>query len=318
IFKELKMKKIYSIIVLLLISVNLYSLSYEEYSYLQAAEYGNLEEVKKFINSSNYNFFSVKDNNGYTGLMLACKNNHLEVVRYLIENGDSLFTVNNEGYTAIDLSGGPEVLSFLLQTYYNQNNKNYLDIRGSAIFGYYVSKGNMDNIRVLVNYGLDVNMLNNYGQTVLIWAASVNNFEVLKIFLEGGADTDLKDKYGYTPLIYASRDGKTEMVKLLLKYRANPNIRDDDGLTALMRATLNNYSDIVKILLENKANANIQDNRGYTALIWAATYGKTESAKLLLSYGANPNIKNNRGETAYDTAKINKRYEIVNLLERYK
>ena len=312
------MKKTYFIILLLFISITLYPLTDEEYNYLQAAEYGNLEEVKKLINSSNYNFFSVKDNNGYTGLMLASKNNHLEIVKYLIENGDSLFTTNNEGYTAIDLSGGPEVLSFLLQTYYNQNNKNYLDIRGSDIFGYYVSKGNMDNIRILVNYGLDVNMLNNYEQTVLIWAVSINNFEILKIFLEGGADTDLTDKDGYTALIYAARDGKTEMVQLLLKYRASTNIRDNDGITALMRATLNNYSDIVKILLENNANANIQDNRGYTALIWAATYGKTESAKLLLSYGANPNIKNNRGETAYDTAKINKRYEIVNLLEHYK
>lgn len=51
--------------------------------------------------------------------------------------------------------------------------------------------------------------------------AKKGNLEDVKLFLNAGMDVNINDKYGVTALIFASEGGHTDMVKLLLKNGAD-------------------------------------------------------------------------------------------------
>ena len=68
-------------------------LQQEETNFLKAAQNGNLDEMKKYINNGGNK--EAKDNNGWTALHFASNNGHLEIVQYLIET----CSVNKEAKT---------------------------------------------------------------------------------------------------------------------------------------------------------------------------------------------------------------------------
>ena len=51
-------------------------------------------------------------------------------------------------------------------------------------------------------------------KTALHWAIRRNHFEIVKLLLEYGADIDARDSKGQTPLIYAAKLGDKEYVKV--------------------------------------------------------------------------------------------------------
>jgi len=73
---------------------------------------------------------------------------------------------------------------------------------------------NMDVIKILIDYGFDVNVqgLAN-GYTPLHDAVWANNLEAVKILLKHGAKVDIKGKDGLTPYSKAKQEGKEEIVK---------------------------------------------------------------------------------------------------------
>jgi ankyrin repeat protein len=56
---------------------------------LQAAENGQLEEVKSLI-QTDPSLVNVTDKEGYTPLHRACYGNHVEIVKYLLQNGANI------------------------------------------------------------------------------------------------------------------------------------------------------------------------------------------------------------------------------------
>jgi len=98
----------------------------------------------------------------------------------------------------------------------------------------------------------DVNVQDDYGNTVLISASWKGYTEIVKLLLEKeDIDANIQRDYRDTALIGASWEGHTEIVKLLLeKEGIDINIQDDYGQTALICASINNHIEIVK-LLEN-------------------------------------------------------------------
>jgi ankyrin repeat protein len=59
------------------------------------AEEGNLFEVKKYLeNPPSEIDLESKNENGFSALALAVKNNHLEVVQYLIQKGSNVNSLN--------------------------------------------------------------------------------------------------------------------------------------------------------------------------------------------------------------------------------
>ncbi len=176
-----------------------------------------------------------------------------------------------------------------------------------------VKKGNLSEIKRLLDDGVDVNAPNEDGITVLMVAVLVGYNEV-KLLLDNGANVNVTNKEDRTALILAAM-GYSEVVKLLLDNGANVNHNDENGGTALMIAVGLGKNEVAKVLLDN--GANVHDNyEGETVLIIAVSYGYVETTRVLLQYGANPDIKNNGGKSSWDFAKD--KPEIYAILEEYR
>ena len=81
-----------------------------------------------------------------------------------------------------------------------------------------IHNGNFEEaIKLLIEKGADLNAIDKYGYTALIWACRNNNIEIVKLLIEKGADINAKNFIGYTALIWACRNNNTEVIKLLIE-----------------------------------------------------------------------------------------------------
>ncbi|QGR54277.1 ankyrin repeat-containing protein [Moumouvirus maliensis] len=205
---------------------------------------------------------------------------------------------------------------------YLQNNKdeiNYVNKMGwspliiACTFGF----SNIEIIKLLLEFGADINIKNQNGDTVLMTSLMLkpnylknNNIQVIKFLIEAGVDVNMRNNQDWTALMLACRysniNNNIEIVKLLLKAGADINIKNKFTLSILELACKfsNSTSNIetVKLLLEAGANINSRIN----ALILSAYYSNSnsniETVKLLLESGVDINSQNNTGETALMTA----------------
>jgi len=124
-------------------------------------------------------------------------------------------------------------------------------------------KGDIENVRLLLDRGANINFKNYYyGNTALMIASIYGNLDIVRLLLDRGADLDLdidlQNNHGDTALMIASLGGVEDSVLLLLTANANPNIQNYNGDTALDIAVGNGDPDIVEILNRHKAYSNIQ------------------------------------------------------------
>ncbi|MBI2677057.1 MAG: ankyrin repeat domain-containing protein [Candidatus Yanofskybacteria bacterium] len=75
--------------------------------------------------------------------------------------------------------------------------------------------GLLDNVRVLVEAGADINAVSNEGGSALMLAAQRGWREIVEYLLSRGADKTLVDLEGYTALGAAQTMGHLEIVKLI-------------------------------------------------------------------------------------------------------
>jgi E3 ubiquitin-protein ligase HECTD1 len=82
--------------------------------------------------------------------------------------------------------------------------------------------------------GIDVNCMDEVGQTLLNWASSFGTKEMVEFLCEKGADVNRGQRS--SSLHYAACFGRPGIAKVLLKHGANPDLRDEDGKTPLDKA----------------------------------------------------------------------------------
>jgi ankyrin repeat protein len=70
----------------------------------------------------------------------------------------------------------------------------------------------------------------------------------VRVLINHGADVNLIGDLGNTPLHQAAMAGKATVVLALLKHGANPLLRNEFSQTALDMARLGNHADVVKVL----------------------------------------------------------------------
>ena len=302
------MKKIIFALMILTLSIDVHALTKNEKAFIEAAENGDIETVRYLINSEVD--IDAQDQEGNTALMLASQNGYFDIVKLLVDNGAYIDIKNKYGITAIDYSRNSEILKLFMDIapYYILNNK--------EILIYQSNFDNEENVKILLNNGIDVNYIGPYGTTAIILARSI---EIVKILIDAGANINMQDNNGNTILMNVSARGQSDILELLLEHGANINIKDKYGRTAFTYAVSAGNDNIIKILLKNGYNINTQNNNdGNTALSIAVLSGNSSTVKLLLDYSADHSIKNKYGQTAMDIAKKEKNYEIIGILEHYR
>jgi ankyrin repeat protein len=116
-----------------------------------------------------------------------------------------------------------------------------------------VAFNQLESVKILLEYGADVNLQNRLGESPLHQAANNNFMEISKVLLENGASPNLGQNDGDTPLHHACAKGHVEMVKLLLKYYADP-MKPNKVLckTPIDYAIESNNTEIIQLLHQKK------------------------------------------------------------------
>ena len=86
-------------------------------------------------------------------------------------------------------------------------------------------RGHVENSRVLLKHGADIEARDKRDTSPLAWAALEGHVELARILLEHGADVDAHKKL-QKPLYWASDMGKPAVVRVLLSHGADVTVRD--------------------------------------------------------------------------------------------
>lgn len=92
---------------------------------------------------------------------------------------------------------------------------------------------NIEVVKLLLNYPLDINAKGIDECTPLYYAVGKNDVNVVKILINKGADTNIADKDGNTPLMVATDmfDDDDGMIRLLLDNKADPYHKNNYGIS---------------------------------------------------------------------------------------
>jgi hypothetical protein len=152
---------------------------------------------------------------------------------------------------------------------------------------------------LLVTHPEDVNTKCGYLVTPLHAAYRCGQLECMRLLLQYGADVDTHNVECEAVSHLASEDGQLEVLKLLLLHGADVNDKGLEDWTPLHIAVWKGHKEIVRLLLEYKADMNAKNAAGDTALILASRYGRIELVRVLFGLGADMHTSGEEGRTAF-------------------
>ena len=150
-------------------------------------------------------------------------------------------------------------------------------------------RGDVEEVRALLEEGADVDAAHGDGMTGLHWSAERGDEDVARLLLSAGANVDRRTRLGdYTPLHVAARGGRPAIVRALLDAGADVEATTSTGsVTPLHFAAASGVPDIVQALIAHGAAIDaVEQARGQTPLMFAASAGRTEIVRTLLEAGA--------------------------------
>uniref|UniRef100_A0A8C1Y1U2 Euchromatic histone-lysine N-methyltransferase 2 n=1 Tax=Cyprinus carpio TaxID=7962 RepID=A0A8C1Y1U2_CYPCA len=170
-----------------------------------------------------------------TPLLEAIVNNHVEVVKYLIQSGACVY--HADGSTGLHHAaklGNLEVVLLLLST--GQVDINAQDSGGWTPIIWAAEHRHIDVIRALLNRGADVTLRDKEMNVCLHWASFSGCAEIAELVLNAGCPLTSINQHGDTPLHIAAREGYIDCVTLFLSRGADIDIMNKEGDTPLSLA----------------------------------------------------------------------------------
>jgi ankyrin repeat protein len=177
-----------------------------------------------------------------------------------------------------------------------------------------VNVDDVSTVQALIQRGFDANSRDDNGQTGLFLALKGGSFKAADALLKApGIDVNALNEAGESALMIAAIKGEADWIQRLLDRGAQVGKK---GWSPLHYAASGPQTSVVKLLLDRGAPIDAGSPNGSTALMMAAQYGSEASVELLLSRGADAKIKNDRGLTAGDFARLAKRETLAAKLDR--
>jgi ankyrin repeat protein len=198
-----------------------------------------------------------------------------------------------------------------------ENRNTYLAIQLVEASG----RGNLSNVKHLLEQGVSPNSTNHIGEFPLMEAAMRTDIPIVEYLLAKGAEADLAGYGGRTALFYAAEENNSRLVRKLLQAGASVNLRDDEcnsvlhvsvtgsGRAALIRqfalhtrVNAFGYGAMLRWLVRAGADVNSVNHAGQTPLMLAGKDGRDQAVKFLLKNGADVSMRDTNGWTALDYA----------------
>ncbi|PAA53882.1 hypothetical protein BOX15_Mlig017261g2 [Macrostomum lignano] len=283
----------------------------------------------------------VKNQNGFSALHFASKNQLTDCVEKLLSLGAKTDSGNSEGYTCLhEAVRGPDstdVAELLIDSGCDVNQKTssdetslllalkkgskkltkFLISRGarvdaekvpiSLVVKKFLSQGRREIITWLLKLEpkLDVNKVDADGRHVLFDVIDHGAEEILRLFISIGADIDCEDKRSVTPFLHALAVGREDLAKVLLERGCNTEKRAANGFDCVLAAVSTRRLFTLKWLFNHVSGLNSRPQaeiRGKNALHFCCQIGHPQMFKLLLENGFDLNKQCDIGWTPIDYA----------------
>lgn len=245
-------------------------------------------------------------------LCQAARNGNLDSIRKSLEKGADVNTIGPEGLTLLGcaaISGQRNMVEFLLASGAHMENTPQSPLSLAA------EHGHKDIVRLLMDWGADIESLDRFGRTPLSLSASggcrfimsTGRSKIGKTRLEivtesstffneplknQGVDESWKDVGTYrgkdtripglSSVSHQIPEVYSEVFDLLLRRGANMETPDCLGASPLWWAANRGHVSVVRILLQQEAQFRLCDCFGLTPLSWALWNGHQEVVECLL------------------------------------
>jgi len=311
------------------------------------ARKGDLDSVKALI-EKNPELVDAKDKDGRTPLHWACRGVHLDVVKYIVENGADVNAEDNNKIVplhSLAARNSAKAIAVLADKGADIDAKDY---GGNTALHYAAMSDAADAVEILLAAGADIENREDYSRTPLILGARERGGpRTIEVLLEAGADVNARDKFNDTALHLASWRGKKEVVDILLdagtgipskgrdvqylfsmaashglsrlfdavsQTGGDPTFRFPDGGTLLHAAAAGGSDKIIALLIDKGLDIDRKDNYGWTPLHYAARDGRVEAAEALIAKGADMDARTVMGQSPLNVADERKYDEVRSLL----
>lgn len=204
---------------------------------------------------------AVIDEAGRSGLHLALRAGHAEVVSALLQAGAKDIAIKGAGWTGTMITsfyGHASALEVLLKAS-GKAAAAATDGAGTTALMLAASRGHLACAKLLLDvdpesvHGTDI-----HGRSPLIFAVSCdNNEEMLRLLIKHGAKINEPSKDGKTPLIWAVLSHQPTSVETLALLGADPDIRDIDSMDRPLHAGRPKH--LGQTALDYAANQNTRD-----------------------------------------------------------
>jgi ankyrin repeat protein len=281
-----------------------------------ATEQGEMEMINLLL-SSKVDVNAPVAADGWTALLAAIKNGHHSIVQLLVAAGANV-NVWSRGETPILLAAKCDERDIYQYLYPLVNTAIRLcaDRDGEQLlsttrkrrirsqnrlvekFIRMATAGNLDEVRLSIEAGVEIDEFCATGHTALMAAAYYGHQSVVKALLEAGADPNLLSDgydglgYGMSALMFVASSffasNRDIIAKMLITGGADVDRQSEKGKTAIMFAAVagSGYRACVEILIVAGSNLNLRDDRGHTVLTLVAAAENYPMFNLLLQAGA--------------------------------
>ncbi|KAF5667800.1 ankyrin repeat [Fusarium heterosporum] len=256
---------------------------------------------------------SICDEASRTPLHIASSNGYLDIVKFILSSESlevDIHAADGQGNTALHLSikgGHFEVAAEILGSFPETTNSSgptcldsdssKRDARTALILA--TKHGNVEIMKRLIQYGVEVTIVDQRRQSLVHLAAANPNYVALETLLTmSNPDVNAQDRMFITPLHIASSCGLFDMTKMLLSKKADCNSLEIDGRTPLSIACSKGRIEDVRMMLFNCDSDNLK-----AGFLNAASAGFVDVAELLLDHGADGKaIETETGKSALHLA----------------
>ena len=277
------------------------------------------------------NLINYVNKNSMNAVLIALYNKNYTIMKLLLSNGatfnldkfnmDLQILYENILLTEIK-NDNIDIIKLFLD---NGLNINYI-INNITLLMYAIKNSSIKVIKLLLSYpSININTIDNNGNTALLYAIINNNIEVVKqLLLYPSINVNIINNENNTVLILACINDNVRMVILLLSY-IKPNLINyvnKNSMNAVLIASYNKNYTIMNLLLSNGATFNLNTFNNELQILYenivitAVEDDNMDLIKLFLDNGLDNNtlVKN---ITLFLYAVVENSIKIINLLLSY-
>lgn len=246
-------------------------------------------------------------------LVAAAKSGDLDLAKDLLSKGASINYHDQSGLSPLlaAVLGGQKIMA----GYFTGRGALLSSTECSALMRVSVEKNDPWLASVVTKQKSMLNLTFENGRTVLWLAAEKNAWNAFDEYLKGGVNVNIKDSAGQTLLVWAIDTGNVEVISRLTKSGVRFASADADAM--LKQAVINEDVDRVRSLTLLKANVNKVYEDGLTLLWYSAVKERADIAGLLLEAGAKADIADKTGKNLITYCVERRKYEMAKLLKKY-